>query len=405
MRRWLVVLLWPSLLSAQDFTQRGFWETRGFLFPQTAPNDSAHVVADSLFRYEASKALLPGLRVAGAFDARTDTHQQTEREFRIDFGDRSIRRPALSVRRLSLVYNRGKWTAEVGKQFVRWGKADILNPTDRFAPRDFLNVVDNDFLPITAARLTYESGSNTVDVVAQPFFTPSRTPLLNQRWTVLPDTQGIRLVDAGALYPGGTQYGARFNHIGKLYEASVSYSNGHNHLPLFGGTFDMSTLTAAVFRYYPQLREYGADIAVPLKWFTVKGETGYFTSSTKTADEYVLYVIQLERQSGEWSFVGGYAGEVVTRERSQQSFSPDRGLAHAFLGRAGYTIDPNRSIAFETAVRDNLHGVWLKFEYSQAFGQHWRATGGYTLIRGRDDDFLGQYHRNSHAILALRYSF
>jgi hypothetical protein len=348
---------------------------------------------------------LAGLRLAGAFDARTDTHRQTERDLRLDFGDRSIRRPALSVRRLSLLYNRGKWTVEAGKQFVRWGKADILNPTDRFAPRDFLSVVDNDFLPITAARVTYESGGNTVEVVAQPFFTPSRTPLLNQRWTVLPELGGVRLVDGGARYPGGTQYGARLNHIGRRYEGSVSFYEGHNHLPLFDAVLGGNPFTVAAFRYYPHLRLYGADVAVPLKWFTVKAESGYFTSKTSTADEYILYVIQLERQSGEWSFVGGYAGEAVTRSRSQRSFSPDRGLTHAFLGRAGYTIDVNRSIAFETAVRENLHGAWIRFEYSQAFGQHWRGTAGYTLIRGREDDFLGQYRRNSHAILGFRYSF
>ena len=405
MHRWSLLLLWSALLSAQDFTQRGFWETRVILFPQTGTNDSSHVVGDSLFRYEASKALLPGLRLSGSFDARTDTHLQTEREFRIDFGDRSIRRPALSVRRLSLIYNRGKWTAEIGKQFVRWGKADILNPTDRFAPRDFLNVVDNDFLPITAARLTYESGSNTLDLVVQPFFTPSRTPLLNQRWDVLPDTPGVRVIDIGANYPGGTNVGARFNHIGRRYEGSVSFYEGHNHLPLFDAVLVGNPFTVAAFRYYPQLRQYGADVAVPLRWFTIKGEAGYFTSTTKTADEYALYVIQLERQSGEWSFVGGYAGEVVTTARSQRGFSPDRGLTHAFLGRAGYTIDVNRNVALETAVRENLAGLWIRLEYSQAFGQHWRGTAGYTLIRGREDDFLGQYHRNSHAILALRYSF
>jgi hypothetical protein len=405
MRRWFVLLLWPWLLAAQDFTQRGFFETRVVLFPQTGFNDSSHAIAESLFRYEASKALLPGLRISGSFDARTDTHRQTERDFRIDFGDRSIQRPALSVRRLSLTYNRGKWTAEIGKQFVRWGKADILNPTDRFAPRDFLSVVDNDFLPITAARLTYESGSNTMEIVAQPFFTPSRAPLLNQRWTVLPDTQGVPVVDIGAHYPGGSNVGARFNHIGRRYEGSLSYFQGHNHLPLFDAVLGGDPFSVGVFRYYAQLREYGGDVAVPFPWFTVKGEAAYFTSTTTTADEYALYVIQLERQSGEWSFVGGYAGEAVTRSRSQRAFSPDRGLTRAFLGRAGYTIDVNRSVALETAIRENLAGLWIRAEYSQAMGQHWRATAGYTLIRGRENDFLGQYHRNSHAVLALRYSF
>ena len=36
----------------------------------------------------------------------------------------------------------GGFTLDVGKQFIRWGRADVLNPTDRFAPRDFLNVID-----------------------------------------------------------------------------------------------------------------------------------------------------------------------------------------------------------------------------------------------------------------------
>ena len=157
-------------------------------------------------------------------------------------------------------------------------------------------------------------------------------------------------------------------------------------------------------RYYPKLRLYGADLAVPLSWFTVKTEGAYFTSTTAGADEYALYVIQLERQVKEWSFVGGYAGEIVTRSSGNPlEFAPDRGFARSFLGHASWTIDANRSLSFEAAVR--LHGSVAKAEYSQAFGQHWRATAGVTWIRGAETDFLGQYHRNSYASLAIRYSF
>jgi hypothetical protein len=109
--------------------------------------------------------------------------------------------------------------------------------------------------------------------------------------------------------------------------------------------------------------------------------------------------------SGEWSFIGGYAGEFVTSRGTSPTFSPVRGSAKAFVGRAGYTIDTNRSVACEMVVRQNGSGVYLKPEYTQAFGQHWRVTAGFALIRGQNDDFLGQYHRNSHGILAIRYSF
>ena len=393
-----------SLMLAQNFEQRGFIENQTLFYPQSAPNDSGNIVDQILLRWEASYQLAPWLKFSGAIDARADSHEQTERIWNLDVDDRSIRRPALSLRRASATMHKGKITAELGRQFIRWGKADILNPTDRFAPKDYLSsVVSSDFLGVVAARVTYESGSNTIDVVWQPVFTPSRTPLLNQRWTALPsEAQGISIIDDGARFPGGSQYGARINHIGAGYEASVCFFDGYNNLPYF--TAFGSTSGVDLQRYYPKLRLYGADLAVPLSWFTVKTEGAYFTSTTAGADEYALYVLQLERQVKEWSFVGGYAGEIVTRSSGNPlEFAPDRGFARSFLGHAGWTIDTNRSLAVEASVR--VHGSVAKVEYSQAFGQHWRGTAGLTWIRGAETDFLGQYHRNSYALLAIRYSF
>jgi hypothetical protein len=393
-----------ALMLAQNFEQRGFIENQTLFYPQTAPNDSGNIVDQILLRWEASYQLAPWLKFSGAIDARADSHEQTERIWNLDVDDRSIRRPALSLRRASATMHKGKLTAELGRQFIRWGKADILNPTDRFAPKDYLSsVVSSDFLGVVAARVTYESGSNTIDVVWQPLFTPSRTPLLNQRWTALPsEAQGIPIIDHGARYPGGSQYGARFNHVGAGYEASFCFFDGYNNLPYF--TAFGSTSGVDLQRYYPKLRLYGADLAVPLSWFTVKTEGAYFTSTTAGADEYALYVIQLERQVKEWSFVGGYAGEIVTRSSGNPlEFAPDRGFARSLLGHAGWTIDTNRSLAVEASVR--VHGSVAKVEYSQAFGQHWRGTAGLTWIRGAETDFLGQYHRNSYALLAIRYSF
>src|SRR6185369_12351941 len=189
-------------------------------------------------------------RLAGALDARADTHLETEREPGLSFQDRERRRPAFEVRRLSATYSRGKLTIEAGKQFIRWGKTDVLNPTDRFAPRDCVNVVDNDFLGITAGRLTYGTQSNTIDLVFSPRFTPSRVPLVNQRWAVLP--AGIPIVEQSPDFPGGPQFGARWNHIGGGAEYSLSFYNGFDHLPLFRGQLEFPQLRVAIQRYYPQ---------------------------------------------------------------------------------------------------------------------------------------------------------
>ena len=109
----------------------------------------------------------------------------------------------------------------------------------------------------------------------------------------------------------------------------------------------------------------GGVAAIPLRFFTVKAEAAYFIDPQKQADEYLIYVVQLERQKGEWLFVGGYAGQYVAKKRSPFDFAPDRGLTRAFLGRAGYTIDATRSVALESAVRQNGEGVWVKLEYTQ----------------------------------------
>ncbi len=407
MIRFLILLLTtvgPSW--AQNFQTDGFFEDRTLLYPQSAPNDSGHVVNDMLFRWEGSYQATPWLKFSAGLDFRADSHRQVEREWRFDADDRSTLRPAFSLRQMNATLHKGKFTAELGRQFIRWGKADILNPTDRFAPKDYLsNVVDADYLGVAAARVTVAAGSNTLELVWQPWFTPSLIPLLDQRWTTVPQQfAGFSIVDGGARYPGGSQYGARWNHTGSQLEYSACFFDGFNNLPSFDGTAAaLLTPTINLERIYPRLRLYGGDAALPLPWFTIKGEAAYYAAPNKDNDEFVIYVIQLERQIKEWSLVGGYAGDESTKSTNSLQFSPERGFARSFIGRAGWTIDSHRSLAVTTAVRSA--GSFLRFEYSQSTGQHWRTTAGATWIRGDITDFLGQYRRNSYFSLTVRYSF
>jgi hypothetical protein len=399
-------LLLASAVQAQTLTSSGFAELRAVLYPQTAPNDRTRGTGEALVRFEPSLEAASWLRIAAGFDLRMDTHARVERGWTIDWSDRGTFRPPFSVRRLSAMFFRGGLTVELGKQFIRWGRADILNPTDRFAPRDYLSVVDSDFLGVTAVRATYESGGNTLDAVWVPRFTPSRIPLLTQRWTALPaPVELIPVVDGGTRYPAGSQAGLRWNHAGRGYEFSLSFYDGFNTLPAVESTVVPSPLHTVLTRVYPQMRMWGADAALPRRWFTLKGEVGYFTSATSGAGEYGIYVVQLERQVGEWLLVGGYAGDHVTAPVSLPAFEPELGLARAFLGRASVTLGPVSSAIFEAAVRRNGDGSWVKGQYTRTWGQHLRARFEGNWIRGAEGDFLGQFHRNSNVNLALRYSF
>lgn len=402
----LVLLTLGDPAGAQDFTYRGFAEVRSLIYPLTASRDDDRLAVEGRVRFEPAYRPVRWVRLESSVDARIDNLSQVERTWHVDWRDRRSRRPALAVRQASATLQKGRLVAGLGKQFIRWGKADILTPTDRFAPRDFLEVTNDEFLAVTGTRLQYEAGSHAFDVVWVPLFTPSRTPLFERRWAAVPENLGpFELIDRGAIFPDRSQAGARWSYTGSGLELSVSYFDGLSHLAEMSAQ-PLSGLPAiAVTRFYAPLRTAGIDWAFPLRWFTIKGEAALLDTASLTSDDVVLYVIQFERMQGELSLVGGYAGEIVTTRRSAFGFAPDRGLARSFLGRASYTIDVNRSLAAEAAVRQSLDGVWVKGEYSQATGAHWRITLAGTAIGGGAGDFFGQYRRNSHVDATLRYSF
>ena len=390
---------------SQTISQRGFVEVRGTAFPQEAPNDPTRAVADLLAREDVFLRPAPGCGSPPAPICAPIPTIRSTAAGAIDFADRGRLRPWISIRRAAATISRGPFTIDVGKQFIRWGKTDILNPTDRFAPRDFLNVVDTEFLAVTGVRAAAQAGEqNTFEIVWVPRLTPSRVPLLDQRWTPVPPGSSSRSSMPAPCFRPGAQTGVRWSRIGTRIEHSLTFFDGFNHLPNVDVRAGSLPGTRGV-DFHPPIRSYGADAAMPIRWFTVKGEMAYITSSSPVTDEYVIYVVQVERQTGEWVFVGGYAGEAVTERRAGLAFSPDRGLTKSVVGRASFTIDPNRSVAFETAIRQNLNGAYGRAEYSQAHGQHWRVTIAGVLIGGEPDDFLGQYRRNSHGSLVLRYSF
>lgn len=415
------ILLGQEAAVAQTVTHRGFVEGRLTGFPQIAANDRRRLVGDVLAREDVFVRATDWLRLSGGLEARANSYDQVDRAWWPRLDDRTRRRPALAVRRASAAVSRGPWALEVGKQFIRWGKTDILTPTDRFAPRDYLTVIENEFLAVRGARAVVAAGAETLELVVVPWFTPSRVPLPGQRWTVVPD--GLTVLDAppADALPRRTQVGVRWAHVGAGFEFAVAVFDGLNHLPnisvpsLSGGTSpgtaDPATPdpaapgTVVLTRSYPHMRMYGGDAALPTPWAVLKGETAYYTSSTAGTDDFVLYVVQLERQIGEWLLIGGYAGSVVTRSGGGVTFAPDRGTARSIVGRAAYTIDSTRSAAIEAALRQTGDGVYVKGEYSISSGAHWRTTVAGVLIRGDADDFLGQFRRNSNLSVAFRYSF
>ena len=404
----LLFYFWASLaLNAQEFSQRGFVEMDGRVYPEIVPTDTAHAVVDGSVRYEPKWQPRTWFILTASFEANVDTHRQVSRILHLDWRDRSFQRPALSVRDLSAVLKKDNLTITAGKQFIRWGEADFLNPTDRFTSKDLLDVINTEPLAVTAARVTYIAGNNTVDLVWQPWFTPSRIPLVNQRWTFIPAAAfgQLNAEDQRVSFPARSSFGARWNHSGANYEYSLSYYKGFNSFPDIREQIDPGLAHISFLYTYPDLQLYGSDFSITLPWFTIKSEQAYYASPAKTDDEYVIYVAQLERQIHELQMILGYTGESVTAHGSAQEFPGERGFVRSVVARGKYMLDQNRAFTLDLFVRQNMRSSLLKPSYSQSFGEHWRATAGLVWLRGNQNDFLGQYHRNSFVEAELRYSF
>ena len=108
----LLMLAQPA--AAQQISQRGFVEGRALLFAQRAPNDPTRFVGDLLIRHEVFVKPAPWIRFAGGLELRANTHDQVQDDWTVDVADRGVRRPRLSIRRLT--YNdfqlvQGIWTA------------------------------------------------------------------------------------------------------------------------------------------------------------------------------------------------------------------------------------------------------------------------------------------------------
>ena len=399
-------LLNHQLAHGQTVTHRGFIEGEATGFFEEAINDPERRVGDVLAREEVFFRAGRWFELGTGVDFRANSHSQVEDDWRFDVDDRATLRPRLALRRLSATFVAGGFTLDVGKQFIRWGRADVINPTDRFAPRDYLNVHDAEVLPVIAVRPAIQLGEETIEAIATLQPTPSRLPLFDQRWAPLPGAaRTLTSIDLGTRLPDDPQYGVRWRHTGTRLESAVAYLDGVNHLPNIE-TRPLPDVAAFEFaRVFPKIRMLGGDVALPGRWLTLKLETAYVTSPRRETEEYVLYVVEVERQIGEWLIDVGYAGDVTTEEHPVPAFSPDRGMARSIIGRAAYTVDPQRSLIFEGAVRQNGDGVFAKADYSQSFGQHLRLTLSGILITGDESDFIGQFQHNSHVAAGLRFSF
>ena len=307
---------------------------------------------------------------------------------------------------MSFHYTHGAFRIEAGKQVLHWGQMDFSSPTDKLAPRDYLNPASADTLGAFAVRAVADTGPHSLEVVYLPHFTPSRIPLLDRRWLILPtEFDGYTYHSQSVQYPGGGQFGVRYHQIVSPYEFSVCYFEGFKTLPTFLYDKDPVHMNLNYQTLYPKMRMVGADFAAPWRGLLWKVESAYIDAASPHVTSAWTYAVQAEKTADKWQWAVEFAGDKLTQDKRPNTLDLDRATRDAVSGHVAWTPNPRQTVSAEWFVHPDGKAFVTRILYSRNLYSTFRAAGGFLWIGGSQSDPLARYNVNSYITLQLRYSF
>jgi hypothetical protein len=430
----LLVLLAPpsEALAEMAWGYGGFLESRAEVYPQRPHPADTHALALGHAQLWIQGMVHQRLSWRTSGDLRLDTHDNVDRHRWLDLSQRGLQQPAGALRELYVTVNLGSVDVRLGKQEIRWGRADGFNPTDNLVPYDYLNIVAEERIPVPAAKMDVYIGDTRLEAAWIPWFTPTRLPLLNQRWFPrLPTSTKAPLgpmgeeIDVALAFDDGRidfpartlrngQWGVRWNQVVGGGEFSLSYFDGFDDLPVFRPTTAPQPLVAVrpqllitLDREYHRMRVFGADYASALGPFGVRGELAYFDveSSAPLNRDRLVFVIGLDRTWGDWFAIVQYTDQIPARDVQDALVFPDQGLRSAILYRIERTLSGSQSIEIKGVIGVRDRDFLVQMGYNVALSDAWRLKAGITFLGGPRSSYLGQYRDNNYVNLQLRYSF
>jgi len=168
----------------------------------------------------------------------------------------------------------------VGKQQIIWGKGDGVFITDIVSPKDLSRFLIPDFeelrLAVTGARFNLHTGTQGLDMVWLPWFTPSVTP--GGIWAPAMPFATTPTIQPGSL-PGMSlqngEYFARYSWMGSSLDLSLMGGWFWNDTPVFK-VVSLGPLT--VKPEYYQLAAGGYAVSGALGPFILRSEGAFYSN-------------------------------------------------------------------------------------------------------------------------------
>jgi len=226
----------------------------------------------------------------------------------------------LQLKELYAGYRGDKLEVLLGNQIVNWGRTDGFNPTNNITPNDyfFLSANPDDQKESNfMLRLKYRFiPSIEVELVGIPFYQPS-----NYRYDLF--SLGENVVFVNAALPAkelkNGSLGARLNFELPAIGWSLSYFRGYDPYHGFDiQSVDWSTGTPQITNIAtPYVKNtLGADLAIPIQNWIVRGEFAYNRTENPVHKMYIpfadlSYVAGIERNWNGFTIIGQYIGKFT----------------------------------------------------------------------------------------------
>lgn len=448
---------------------KGSIRSKTFASFRTTLEEQTSVRQEGVLRLEINQDLGEGFGLFLVPQWKADSRNYVKEPW-MNFRDSTFRDPYFSFNQGYLKYRTESFDLAVGKQIYSWGTADGYNPTDYLLnPWDYQDIPDREKIGMFSVSANYYlTNTTSFQLIVVPLFTPSRIPMVNNRWlgvgipirsfldplglggfakSVLPAVDFI-IKDGRKLPPKRFEntevaFRAKTSAISG-WDLSLSYFDGFDNLPVvsLNGPICIPPVPGITNglcvgppkTVFPRVRAPGFDFSTTFGKLEVHGEAvAKFYDGGKTTDR--MPVVFGGRYTWDQSDVEGlgleqillvleYANDIDLHKRDDPltrdlSFFV-RPIQSTIISRIALKIDDANEFTFSTAI--NFYGPnsgYLQPKYAYKFTDNLKAEVGFDIFWGdfkvkpelsapffsKKLSFWGKWERNDRGFLNMTYLF
>jgi hypothetical protein len=331
------------------------------------------------------------------------------------------------------------WALRVGRQFITWGRADSLRPTDVFKRHDLTDLIENREEAVDAVKLDLSGRAWTLETVWAPVFDPDTVSFRSEnRWTLLPTEVTVpefgrvqlsfregRTEPAQTLASG--QFGVRVSGSSGGWDFAAMYYYGYDRVPTVVrqelARFDPWTraVTLTLHPVHKRIHVFGGDWATVMGAWGFRGEAAYTRTSDPESvkpevdDPYLRFTGGVDRTfsavpAGQSLLVIlQYALDAELPSRGRSNQQEVGGLLHpfrrAFLLNSTWNLTEFVKVRLKGFVNLEDGDYVLQPELSLQPIDAMSIVLGADFLGGARDTFFGRFRDNDRVRMRISYVF